>query len=52
MIHLHRQWLESAGAKIAENVPVEISPLLALDSDELRAKIKPGAAIDKPTYLR
>jgi len=52
MIHLHRQWLESAGAKIAENVPVEISPLLALDADELRAKIKSVTAIDKPTYLR
>jgi UDP-N-acetylglucosamine/UDP-N-acetylgalactosamine diphosphorylase len=52
MIHLHRQWLESAGAKIAEDVPVEISPLFALDSEDVRAKIKPGGAIDKPTYLR
>lgn len=52
MIHLHRHWLESAGAKITENVPVEISPLLALDADELRAKMKPGTVIDKPTYLR
>jgi len=52
MINLHRQWLESAGAKIAKDVRVEISPLLALDSDELRGKIKPGVAIDKPTYFR
>jgi UDP-N-acetylglucosamine/UDP-N-acetylgalactosamine diphosphorylase len=52
MVNLHRDWLGSAGAKIAENVPVEISPLFALDSDEVRAKIKPGMAIGKPTYLR
>ena len=52
MIHLHRQWLESAGATIAESVPVEISPLFALDSDEVRVKIKPGTAISQPTYLR
>jgi len=51
IVKLHRQWLESAGATIPENVPVEISPLLALDADEVREKIKPGTAIDKPTYL-
>src|SRR5262249_58133420 len=34
LIKLHRQWLESAGAKITENIPVEISPLFALDAGE------------------
>jgi len=52
LIQLHRQWLQSAGAKVAQNVPVEISPLFALDPDEVRAKIKPGSSIDRPTYFR
>ncbi|MCC7087235.1 MAG: UTP--glucose-1-phosphate uridylyltransferase [Pirellulales bacterium] len=52
MIALHREWLESAGAKVALGTPVEISPLFALDAAEARAKIEPGIVFDKPTYLR
>jgi UDP-N-acetylglucosamine/UDP-N-acetylgalactosamine diphosphorylase len=52
MIDLHRHWLEAAGARVADNVAVEISPLFALDSDDLRAKIDRGTAIDTPRYLR
>jgi hypothetical protein len=52
MVELHRQWLQSAGAKIAEHVSLEVSPVFALDADEARLKIKPGTVIDQPTYLR
>lgn len=52
MIALHRDWLADAGAKLADDVAVEISPLFALNAAELRQKITPGTAINKPTYFR
>jgi UDP-N-acetylglucosamine/UDP-N-acetylgalactosamine diphosphorylase len=48
---LHRQWLRQAGAEVGEDVPVEISPLFALDAAELAAKLPPGTRITKPTYF-
>jgi UDP-N-acetylglucosamine/UDP-N-acetylgalactosamine diphosphorylase len=48
---LHRNWLRQAGVEVADNVPVEISPLFALDVDELRTKLPPGTRITEPTYL-
>jgi UDP-N-acetylglucosamine/UDP-N-acetylgalactosamine diphosphorylase len=47
----HRQWLQAAGAEVADGVPVEISPLFALDAEELAAKIKPGTRVTEPTYF-
>jgi UDP-N-acetylglucosamine/UDP-N-acetylgalactosamine diphosphorylase len=52
------RWLESAGATVARNadgkvaVPIEISPLLALEPADLEGKIAAGARFDQPTYLR
>jgi UDP-N-acetylglucosamine/UDP-N-acetylgalactosamine diphosphorylase len=43
--------LREAGVEVAEGVPVEISPLYALDVEELREKVSPGMKIDTPTYL-
>lgn len=51
-VALHRRWLEAAGAKVAPNAAVEISPLFALDAEEVKAKLKAGTVIDKHTYLR
>jgi UDP-N-acetylglucosamine/UDP-N-acetylgalactosamine diphosphorylase len=51
MTALHRNWLEAAGAKVNQNVAVEISPLFALDDHELRAQIKSPIVIDRPTYF-
>jgi UDP-N-acetylglucosamine/UDP-N-acetylgalactosamine diphosphorylase len=51
-------WLEQAGVSLpreatgAAAVPVEISPLFALDADELRHKIAPGTRVDKALYLQ
>ncbi|HJT33321.1 MAG TPA: UDPGP type 1 family protein [Pirellulales bacterium] len=52
MIALHRSWLEQAGANIAPGVPVEISPLFALDAKELRAKPNFPRTISERLYLR
>jgi UDP-N-acetylglucosamine/UDP-N-acetylgalactosamine diphosphorylase len=51
MVRLHTEWLRSAGAEIAPDVAVEISPLFALDAAELAGKIKPGLRVTKATYF-
>jgi UDP-N-acetylglucosamine/UDP-N-acetylgalactosamine diphosphorylase len=48
---LYRNWLHKAGVEVADGVVVEISPLFALDADELRTKISPGTRITEPTYF-
>jgi len=47
----HRCWLELAGAVVADGVAVEISPLFALDADELSGKIEPGTRVTEETYF-
>lgn len=47
----HRQWLRQAGAQVDDGVMVEISPLYALDAEELAAKIRPGTRVSEPTYF-
>jgi len=51
MIRLHRQWLQDAGAEVADGVVVEISPLYALDARQLAAKLPPNARFDSDTVL-
>lgn len=51
-------WLEQAGAVIPRrpdgSVPfgIEISPLFALDANDLKSRIEPGLVIERPIYLR
>ena len=51
MIRLHTEWLRAAGAEVAPDVAVEISPLYALDAAELTGKIQPGLRVTKPAYF-
>ena len=44
-------WLRAAGAEVPDDLPVEISPLYALDAEELAAKIDPTRTLDGPVYL-
>jgi UDP-N-acetylglucosamine/UDP-N-acetylgalactosamine diphosphorylase len=50
-------WLEQSGVTVPRNadgstaVPLEISPLYALDAEELKAKVNPALRIDGPLYL-
>ena len=52
MVALHTEWLRRAGAEVADGVEVEISPLFALDADELAEKIEAGTRVTEATYLR
>jgi UDP-N-acetylglucosamine/UDP-N-acetylgalactosamine diphosphorylase len=51
MIARDRRWLTAAGATVADGVAVEISPLFALDADELRVKLPAGLVIEEPRYF-
>lgn len=52
MVALHRKWLRQAGTEVADGVDVEISPLVALDAEELAEKIPPGTRVTETTYFR
>lgn len=52
LVAQHRRWLEAAGARIAPDVAVEISPLWALDAVQVAERVEKGLTIDKDTYLR
>jgi UDP-N-acetylglucosamine/UDP-N-acetylgalactosamine diphosphorylase len=51
LLDQHRRWLEGAGAKVAEGVQVELSPLAVLDADDARRQIAPGRKFERSEYL-
>jgi UDP-N-acetylglucosamine/UDP-N-acetylgalactosamine diphosphorylase len=48
---LFHGWLRAAGAQVDEATPIEISPLFALDVEDVLAKVKPGTKFSDPTFL-
>jgi UDP-N-acetylglucosamine/UDP-N-acetylgalactosamine diphosphorylase len=50
-VALHAGWLRRAGID-THGQPVEVSPLYALDADELAAKVPSGLQISGPTVLK
>lgn len=52
MVALSRRWLAHAGARVADGVLVEISPLFSLDAEELADKIEPGLRVTENRYFR
>ncbi len=51
MTEQYRKWLAAAGVEVADGVPVEISPLWALDAEGVAARSDLPNSINKPTYL-
>jgi UDP-N-acetylglucosamine/UDP-N-acetylgalactosamine diphosphorylase len=51
LLRLHRGWLNSIGAMIDDQTLVEISPLFALDAEELRAKVTHWTNLTEPTFF-
>lgn len=47
----HRDWLRSAGFEVLDDVPVEISPLFALDAEEMASRMLAKKRITEPTYF-
>lgn len=50
-IALHARWFEAAGVP-THGHPVEVSPLFALDAEELKQKLPKGFAVSGPTHLK
>ena len=48
---LHRGWLEQAGATIAPDVRVEVSPLFAVSPEKLAEKIPPDLVIESDRFF-
>ena len=48
---LYRRWLERAGI-VTNGHPVEVSPLFAIEADEVRTRIPPGFVVSGPTHLK
>lgn len=51
MVQLHSKWLRAAGAEVAQSVPVEISPMWALDQQQVLERVELPMTIDKPTFF-
>ncbi|OPY74527.1 MAG: putative uridylyltransferase [Syntrophorhabdus sp. PtaU1.Bin050] len=52
MIRLHRGWVEDAGISLPSKIKVEISPLFALDKEDLAGKLKGKTlSLQKDMYL-
>lgn len=52
MARQHRRWLRAAGAEVADDVVVEISPLYALDEIQTCERCQAGTKFTEQTYLR
>jgi UDP-N-acetylglucosamine/UDP-N-acetylgalactosamine diphosphorylase len=52
MVQLATEWLHKAGATVFSGVNVEISPLYALDANELKERINPGTLVNEKKYFR
>ncbi len=51
MMALHRDWLRAAGAEVADDVAVEISPIFGQNAEEVAAQVRPGMAVTQPRYF-
>jgi len=51
MIALHRSWLERSGVSVRDGVAVEISPLFAVEPNDLKGRFPVGYEVTKPTFF-
>jgi len=51
MVAQHVRWLRQAGAEVAKGVTVEISPLWALDAEEVARKVPRNTRLTEDTYF-
>lgn len=48
---IHGEWLRRAGAQVPAGAAVEISPLAALEADDLRSNVRIGTPLSFPLFL-
>jgi UDP-N-acetylglucosamine/UDP-N-acetylgalactosamine diphosphorylase len=52
IFRLNREWLRAAGAEVADDARVEISPLVALTPEDLKGRVAPGQVFPDGAILR
>jgi UDP-N-acetylglucosamine/UDP-N-acetylgalactosamine diphosphorylase len=52
MMSLARQQLRAAGVEVSDDVAVEINPLWASSTEEVKQRLMPGTQIDAPRYFQ
>jgi UDP-N-acetylglucosamine/UDP-N-acetylgalactosamine diphosphorylase len=45
---LYRRWVRRQGGVVADDVPIEISPLVALAAEDLASRVRPGQVFSEP----
>ena len=48
---VYRGWLYSAGIDLPDGRPIEISPLFALDAEDVKKRLSPDRRFDGPVFL-
>lgn len=51
LLRRHRNWLENAGIRVSEGVPVEISPQVAQEAADLKHLLPEGTTITEPLVV-
>jgi len=51
MVKLAQRWLRAAGVQVSDDVIVEINPLWAANSEEVRRRVKAGTVISWSIYI-
>jgi len=51
IVAMHRHWLEQAGSEVIASIAVEISPLWALDAQQVADRIPAGQKVVTDTYF-
>ena len=46
-----KKYDNALAVQVADDVPVEINPLWAMDADQVAERAQPGAVIDEATFL-
>ncbi len=51
MVRLHTRWVQLAGATVIPGVPIEISPLWAVDAEQVTERMTEPLVIERPTFF-
>ncbi|MCH2125288.1 MAG: UDPGP type 1 family protein [Pirellulaceae bacterium] len=51
IVALHKQWLREADAHVEDGILVEVSPLWALDANQVAQKIEPGLRVTQSQWF-
>ena len=51
LTRIYSEWLREAGARVTDRIDVEISPLFAIDAEQVCCEVSPGLAVSESTVF-